>query len=231
MVMPSVPMQQQIATVPVATSVRSCPSCSGRGILATTHNCVMCGSHLKATETVQLPNQLSTVQITTPTAVRVTNQAGPVVIPVANERRGDAYLTQQTTDGGYVTQSVNVVQGVESQPTTTTVISTPGASLSVPVMETLPSGKVRYYVREYGPVTSEAEPSRSSSRRSRNRSGDRHRHSVAVDSLDDLETSLREAHKSAQSLKRISRDMREGLTQELLRSSNHRRSLTSSWNL
>ena len=45
-----------------------------------------------------------------------------MVIPVANERRGDAYLTQQTTDGGYVTQSVNVVQGVETQPAATTII-------------------------------------------------------------------------------------------------------------
>ena len=38
------------------------------------------------------------------------------------ERRGDAYLTQQTTDGGYVTQSVNVVQGVETQPAAATII-------------------------------------------------------------------------------------------------------------
>ena len=60
--------------------------------------------------------------------------------------------------------------------------SAPSATLAVPVVETSPSGKVRYYVREYGPVTSEAEPvrSRSSSRRSRHRSRDRHRHSVAA---------------------------------------------------
>ena len=64
--------------------------------------------------------------------------------------------------------------------------SAPSATLAVPVVETSPSGKVRYYVREYGPVTSEAEPvrSRSSSRRSRHRSRDRHRHSVAAVSFD-----------------------------------------------
>ena len=110
------------SAVPVATSVKSCPSCSGRGVLATAHNCAMCGSQLKTAETVQLANQLSTIRLTTPSAVQVTNQGGPVVIPVANERRGDAYLTQQTTDGGYVTQSVNIVQGVETQPAAATII-------------------------------------------------------------------------------------------------------------
>lgn len=99
----------------VTSSYRACPSCAGKGVLAPSHSCAMCGSQL------QLSNQVSAMQISTPASVKVANSA-PVVIPVASERRGAAFLTQQTSDGGYVTQSVNVVQSVETHPATTTVV-------------------------------------------------------------------------------------------------------------
>lgn len=70
---------------------------------------------------MQLANQIAAMQVTTPTTLRVTNQATPVVIPVANQKQGEAYLTQQTADGGYVTQNVDVVQNGHVQPTATLI--------------------------------------------------------------------------------------------------------------
>ena len=102
------------------TTYQTCSSCAGKGVLATTHQCTLCGSQVAGAQEVRLANQLSTLQLTsrpvigvTPQSVpvAVTNQAPPVVIPVTNDKK--AYLTQQTADG-YLTQGVNVMETVDS---------------------------------------------------------------------------------------------------------------------
>ncbi|XP_067940479.1 serine/arginine repetitive matrix protein 2-like [Watersipora subatra] len=147
-----------------------------------------------------------TKQVTEP--VVVANQNAAVVIPVSNEKK--AYLTQQTSEG-YLTQGVNVLETAETR-----------AEIAVPVHG--PEAGVRYYVRDYGVIHSDSEPGRSRSHRKKGR----RRHSPARASMDDLETSLRDARRSAESLKRLSRGMRDELQDELTRSL-HRRSLNHSW--
>lgn len=91
--------------VPVA--YETCPSCSGKGMLATAHSCAMCGSQLSSTHSLTSANHVASPSLA------VANQNAPVVIPIANQKSSQAYLTQQTTQG-YLTQSVNVVDSVDT---------------------------------------------------------------------------------------------------------------------
>ena len=81
------------------TTHQVCPSCSGCGLLATSHHCASCGSQLSASGSM-LANQTSVVRVESDRSV-------PAVIPVGGDH-SEAYLTQRTSSG-YVTQPVNVV--------------------------------------------------------------------------------------------------------------------------